>query len=112
MGMEPNVASLLAYVLGWLSGLVIYLMEKENLEVRFHAAQSIIVFGALTVLNLVLGAIPFIGWILVPFVTLAGVVLWVLLMIKGYNQEHYKLPMAGDYAEKMALSGATPSAGG
>ena len=46
-GLDENVAGLLCYVLGWVSGLVFILIEQENNFVRFHAMQSIIVFGAL-----------------------------------------------------------------
>jgi uncharacterized membrane protein len=54
-GMQPNVAALLSYVLGWITGLIFFLIEKENKFVRFHAAQSLVVFGALTVLQIALG---------------------------------------------------------
>ena len=54
-GIQPNVAGLLSYVLGWLTGLIFFLIEKENKFVRFHALQSMIVFGALFVLSLAIG---------------------------------------------------------
>ena len=57
-GMQANVAALLSYGFGWITGLVFYLIEKENKFVRFHAFQSIVVFGALTVLSIVLAFIP------------------------------------------------------
>jgi hypothetical protein len=44
-GLEPNVAGLLCYLVGWITGLVFILIEKENQFVRFHAMQSIIIFG-------------------------------------------------------------------
>ena len=53
-GIQPNVAALLSYLLGWVTGLIFFLIEKDNKFVRFHAMQSIIVFGALTVFNIVL----------------------------------------------------------
>ena len=60
-GLDENIAGLLCYVLGWISGLVFILIEKENKFVRFHAIQSIIVFGAITVASFILSWIPFIG---------------------------------------------------
>src|SRR6266705_859993 len=54
MGMQPNVAAGLSYVLGWITGLVFFLMEKQNRFVRFHAMQSILFFGGLSVLGIVL----------------------------------------------------------
>lgn len=104
-GMQANVEALLCYVLGWVSGLVFFLIEKENKFVRFHALQSIIVFGALSVLQIavriVMGA--FLGVlvpILIGLIGLACLALWIILMIKAYQGEMFKLPIAGDIAEK------------
>ena len=94
-GLEPNIAGLLCYVLGWVTGLAFLLLEKENKFVRFHAIQSIIVFGAVTVLYIILFWIPFLGWI----IWLLALVLWIVLMIKAYQGEMFKLPVAGQIAE-------------
>ncbi len=99
-GLTENVAGLLCYVLGWVSGLVFILIEKENKFVRFHAVQSIIVFGAINVAGVILGWIPFIGPFLGWLLGLLGVVLWIVLMVKAYQAAKYKLPWAGDLAEK------------
>jgi len=102
MGMEPNVAGLLCYVLGWVTGLIFFLMEKENKFVRFHAMQSIVVFGAFSVVTYILSFIPFIGWIISGLLGVLAFVLWIILMIKAYQGERYKLPWAGNFAEKQA----------
>ena len=99
-GLEANVAGLLCYVLGWISGLVFILIEKENKFVRFHAVQSIIVFGALTLASIVLGWIPVLNVVIVPLISVLGLVLWIVLMVKAYQGEKYKLPWAGALAEK------------
>jgi len=101
-GMQPNVAALLSYLVGFITGIIFYIIEKENKFVRFHAMQSIITFGALFVLQIVLGFIPIIGWTLMPIVSIASLILWILLMIKAYQGESFKLPIAGDIAEKQA----------
>ncbi|WP_169737904.1 DUF4870 domain-containing protein [Alkalihalobacterium bogoriense] len=98
-GLEENIASFLCYLAAFVSGLIIFLLEKENKTVRFHALQSIIAFGGLTVLNIVVSQIPF-GWILGSLINLIYFVLWVVLMYKAYNGEQYKLPFVGDIAEK------------
>jgi uncharacterized membrane protein len=98
-GMEQNTAGLLCYVLGWVTGIIFLLLEKDNRFVRFHAIQSIIVFGFLNVLGIVLGLIPVIRW----FTWIIGVIafiLWVVLMVKAYQGKMYKLPVAGDIAER------------
>jgi uncharacterized membrane protein len=105
-GLEANVAGLLCYVLGWVSGLVFVLIEKENKFVRFHAVQAIVVFGAVTIVQIVLGVlaqIPFIGllfWILYAIVWLLALVLWIVLMVKAYQGTMFKLPWAGNFAEE------------
>ena len=99
-GMNQNLAGLLCYLFGWITGLIFFLTEKENRFVRFHAMQSIITFGGLTAIYFVLGFIPIIGWILIPFLLLAQLVLWILLMVKAYQNELFTLPVVGDLAEK------------
>lgn len=99
-GLEANVAGLLCYVLGWITGLVFILIEKENKFVRFHAMQSIIVFGAITVASIIFNLIPFIGWLLGVLLSILALVLWIILMVKAYQGDKYKLPWAGGLAEK------------
>ncbi len=101
-GLAENVAGLLCYVLGWISGLVFFLIEKENKFVRFHALQSIIVFGVLFVAGFVIGWIPIIGWIIKWLICVLAFILWIVLMVKAYQGEKYKLPWAGNLAEKYA----------
>jgi len=100
MGLEPNVAGLLCYVVGWVTGLIFLIMEKENQFVRFHAMQSIAVFGAITVADIILRFIPIIGWIIAWLIGILAFVLWIILMLEAYRGQKYKLPWAGDFAEK------------
>ena len=99
-GLAANVAGLLCYVLGWVSGLVFILIEKENKFVRFHAIQSSIVFGGLTIAGFILCLIPFAGIVLGWLISLLGFVLWIVLMVKAYQGTMYKLPWSGNLAEK------------
>ena len=102
MELDENVAGLLCYVLGWISGLVFFLIEKRNKFVRFHALQSIIIFGVLTLASIVIGWIPVIGLVINSLIWVLAIVLWILLMIKAYQGEKFKLPWAGELAEKNA----------
>lgn len=101
-GLDENVAGVLCYVLIWVTGLVFFLIEKDSKFVRFHAMQSIIVFGALFVVSIVIGWIPIIGFVISSLIWLLALVLWIILMIKAYQGEKFKLPWAGDLAEKQA----------
>ncbi|PIS14752.1 hypothetical protein COT64_01000 [Candidatus Shapirobacteria bacterium CG09_land_8_20_14_0_10_39_12] len=96
-GLEKNVACALTYVFGWVSGLVFFLSEKQDKDIRFNAAQSIIVFGALTVL----GMVPAIGVLLSPIIFLGGLVLWVVLVVKAYQGAPLRLPVVGNLADKL-----------
>ncbi|MGG1685760.1 DUF4870 domain-containing protein [Pseudalkalibacillus sp. NRS-1564] len=100
-GMEENVAGLLTYVLGFVTGIIFLLIEKENKFVRFHAMQSIVVFGTLFVASLVMNVIPIIGS-LVSLLILPplSLIVWIVLMVKAYQGQMYKLPIGGEFAEK------------
>jgi uncharacterized membrane protein/ribosomal protein L40E len=104
--MEPNVAGLLCYLAGWITGLIFILIEKENKFVRFHAMQSIVTFGAFTVLWIPFSILSQLDVLRVLFGILEAItgilafVLWIMLMIKAYQGERFKLPIAGDIAEK------------
>jgi len=99
-GLAENVAGLLCYVLGWISGIVFILIEPENKFVRFHAMQSIIVFGAPTIAIFILGWIPFIGVFFAWVIPTLSFILWIVLMVKAYQGTRFKLPWAGNLAEK------------
>ena len=101
-GLSENVAGLLCYVLGWITGIIFLIIEKENRFVRFHAIQSIVVFGVLTVANIIVSWIPVINIFLPWLISILGFILWIVLMYKAYKGEMYKLPWSGDFAEKRA----------
>lgn len=101
IGLDGNVAGALAYALGWVTGVAFLLAERENRFVRFHALQSTLAFGALSVMWMVSLSIPIFGW-LMAFVVIppVSVVLWLFMMFKAYQGERYKLPVVGDMAEQ------------
>lgn len=115
-GLDPKLAGLLCYILGIITGLIFFLIEKSNDVVRFHAAQSILFSGSMIVLWIILTILQFvilsisvslgsIFSLLTMLLGLAVFVLWVVLLIKGYSGEKWKLPVIGDMAERMASGG-------
>jgi uncharacterized membrane protein len=98
-GLEPSIAGLLCYVGGWISGIVFLVIEQKNAFVRFHALQSIVTFGALTVAGALLGWIPYAGVVFGTIIGILAFILWVVLMVKAYQGELYKVPLAGQVAE-------------
>ncbi len=103
-GIQANVAGLLCYVVGFVTGIVFFMIEKENKFVRFHAMQSIITFGGLFVIsiaiNIFLTFIPFVVFAFGALIGLLQLVLWVVLMVKAYQGATFKLPITGELAEK------------
>ncbi|MDD3994486.1 MAG: hypothetical protein PHT06_01615 [Dehalococcoidales bacterium] len=100
-GLQENIAALLCYVLGWITGLIFFLIEPNNRFIRFHAMQSIIVFGIFTLLSIIFNWLPF-WFILWPIISILAFVLWVILIVKAYQWIYFKLPLVGDLAEKWA----------
>jgi uncharacterized membrane protein len=99
-GLDPNVAAALAYAVGWVSGIVLLVFEP-NKFVRFHALQSTIVFGALSLAWMIALSLGPPGWILAIFVIPpVSAALWLLLMYKAYQGERFKIAVAGDMAEQ------------
>jgi uncharacterized membrane protein len=114
-GLSENVAALLSYVLGWITGLIFLIIDKRP-YVRFHAAQSVVVFLGLHVLRGVLGQIFGIGWwfggvgywgaftlgmFLLNLLSLLSLVLWIVLMVKAFQGIRFKLPVVGEIAESI-----------
>lgn len=100
LGVEENIEALLCYVLGWVSGLIFLLLEKDNKFVRFHALQSLATFLVLFVGATILSLIPILGILINLVLWPFGLVLWIILMIKAYKGEKFKLPIVGDFAEE------------
>jgi uncharacterized membrane protein len=109
-GIDENVAGLLCYVLGWVTGIIFLLIDKRPF-VKFHAAQSIVVFGGLTVLRIGLAMMSGMTGGLVGYGTfgmlslilgLLTFVLWIFLMVKAYQHVLFKVPIAAPIVEGIA----------
>ena len=103
-GLAPNVAALLSYLCVPLTGIIFLLIEKNNQDVRFHAAQGIV----LGIAGVVLRIIIFILTMIIPFFGFLSWIIWlgflaitIVAMVKGYQMERWKIPVLGDFAEKL-----------
>ena len=120
-GLDENVAALLSYIFGWVSGLIFFLIEKDSRLVRFHAMQSILLNVSIGVLAFVVWIVVFILLIIVSQIsdalsTIVGLLMtliwlafsvgiliaWVLCLVKAYQSQYYKLPIIGNFAEKFS----------
>jgi len=102
LGVDENVEGLLCYILGWVTGILFLILEKENKLVRFHAAQSLATFLPLSVILVLIGMMPLIGWLLAGPISILTLILWLLLMFKALKGERYRLPIVGNFAEEVA----------
>lgn len=115
--MNENAAGLLCYLGLWITGLIFLLIDKRPF-VRFHAAQSIAVFGGLQVIYIVFGILfGTVGGIgarlgffslvsaVIRVVELVGVALWILLMVKAFQHEKFKLPVIGEITDALLRQG-------
>lgn len=120
-GLDENIAALLSYIFGWVSGLIFFLIEKDSRLVRFHAMQSILfnvlilvlvfVFWILTFILVLIGAAigDVLGTIFSLLATLLWLVFsvgiliaWILCLVKAFQGQYFKLPIIGNFAEKFS----------
>lgn len=110
-GLAPNTAALLAYLLGWATGLLFLLLEKRDGYVRFHAIQSVMFFGGVTLAAVVLWLllmVPYINILFMVLLSLLGLfafAAWAILMVKAYQGNRLMLPWVGERAERKATAG-------
>jgi uncharacterized membrane protein len=120
-GLDENLAALLSYVFGWISGLIFFLMEKDSRLVRFHAMQSILLGAAAIVIFIVFWIVAVVSSLVVGYISgILGGIVWIVMMlvggviglgifvaaiislIKAYQGQFFKLPVIGNYAEKFS----------
>src|SRR3972149_6905428 len=97
---NENLMAAASYLLGFITGIIFLLIEKQSRFVRFHAMQSTILFGGIFVANIALGFIPILGWLVGLLLSLVAFILWIVLMWKAFQGETYKVPYVGEMAEK------------
>ncbi len=105
---EPsrNIVAALSYLLGFITGIVILFVEKDDKFIRFHAMQSTILFGALFVVNLVIGVVSaplgllgLLGGLIENVIFIIFVIIWILSMVKAFQGQVFKWPIAGRLSE-------------
>ena len=120
-GLDENIAALLSYVFGWVSGLIFFLIEKDSRLVRFHAMQSLLFNVLVGIVAIVLWIILFVFFliasqvsgVMTTLLTLVSTLIWIVLiiaalvgavmcLIKAYQGQYFKLPIIGNFAEKFS----------
>ena len=111
-GLDENIASAACYFLGWITGIIFFVMEKDNKTVRFHAMQSILTFLPLMIIIWIISAIigmmlfttgGFGVWgifsLIMLLIEIVMLLLWLFLMYKAYKGEKFLVPIVGPIAE-------------
>jgi uncharacterized membrane protein len=120
-GLDENIAALLSYIFGWVSGLVFFLIEKDSRLVRFHAMQSLLFNVVIAVVGIALWIVLFIVFmiaaqisgLLTTLLSVVSILVWVLFLIvvfgglifclvKAFQGQYFKLPVIGNFAEKFS----------
>jgi len=114
-GLAPNAAAALAYLAWWVSGLLFFLIERENRFVKFHAAQALVGLGALWALGLTMWAVAFAAIFVSAAastvllyaayaVWLAGIAAWAICTVRAWKGDEFELPIFGPIARRLSNS--------
>ncbi|HJT27025.1 MAG TPA: DUF4870 domain-containing protein [Pyrinomonadaceae bacterium] len=120
-GLDENIAALLSYIFGWVSGLIFFLIEKDSRLVRFHAMQSLLFNVLVGVVAIALWIVLFIVFMiaaqlssaLATVLSLVSILVWgvfllailagfILCLVKAFQGQYFKLPVIGNFAEKFS----------
>ncbi len=95
-GVDKRTGATLSYLLGWVTGIIFLFVGKNDPDVKYHASQSIVFFGGLTVLSIIIGFIPVVG-LLSILLNIVGVVVWVYCLWKAWttNGARFQIPVIG-----------------
>jgi uncharacterized membrane protein len=104
-GLSDNAAGALAYIT-IIPAIIFLIVEPYNRNsfIRFHAWQCIFLSIAAFAVHTVLTFIPVIGWILIPFVSLAFLIIWIIALVKALKGQRFHVPFIGAFAERQANS--------
>jgi uncharacterized membrane protein len=93
-GSNKKTYTILAYLLGWITGLIFLFVGKDDPDVKWNAANSIVFFGGLSVVNLILSFIPVVN-VLTFVVAIVGFIFWVIIMIQALQGTGQRIPVPG-----------------
>lgn len=97
-GLPINLAAMLCYLFGFWGGIAFILLEKDSPFVKFHALQSIFAFVGLAVVGFLSPIVPFFGVLVSAACSLAAFLVWLVMLVKSFQGEEFKLPIVGALA--------------
>jgi uncharacterized membrane protein len=90
-GSNKKTYTILAYLLGWITGLIFLFVGKDDPDVKWNAANSIIVFGGLSVVSLVTSYVPVVNLL----VFLVVFFYWAIFMFHAVQGTGQRIPAPG-----------------
>ena len=114
-GLAPNMAAALSYLAWWVSGLLFFLIERDNRFVKFHAAQALVGLGTLWALGLALWAVAFAALFVSSAastvllyasfgVWMLGILAWAICIVRAWKGDEFELPVLGSVARRLSNS--------
>jgi uncharacterized membrane protein len=112
--LAPNIAAGLACLFSLVGGIIFLVLEKRSQFVRYWAMQSVFLGGlglALSIMfriaAMLLGYLPFVGWLLVILfsilhlvLSLALFVVYVITVVKAFSNQEWDIPWLGKLARQ------------
>ena len=101
LNLPKSVLYFVTYLFGWLSGLIVLLLEKQNSQVRLHAAQATVIFGLASLAGIVLPVIPIVGTIMLALLGLLVSGFWFIQLLLAILGQPVILTMATPLYKKL-----------
>ena len=109
-GLDVRLASVLCYSVWWVTGGLFLLLERQHRTVRFHAAQSLVLFGSVSALLVALGAVSALALVvsgqtyqmvrfLADLLWAGAAILWLVLVLRAWRGEVWRVPLVAALAD-------------
>src|SRR5438270_14003357 len=95
VGSNKKTFTILAYVLTWIGGLIFLFVGKDDPDVKWNSANSLIIFGGLTILNIIFSFIPGLNLITLWLIPLVGLGFWIFFLVKSIQGNGERIPAPG-----------------
>ena len=111
-GLDVRLASVLCYSVWWITGGLFLLLERQHRTIRFHAAQSLVLFGAVSVLLVGLGALSAVALVVSSqayqlvrvfgdVVWAGAAVVWLVLVLRAWRGDVWRVPLVAALADRV-----------
>jgi uncharacterized membrane protein len=111
-GLDERLAGVLCYSVWWITGGLFLLLERQHRTIRFHAAQSVVLFGTISALLIGLGALSALALVLSSatyqlmrvfgdLLWVGAAALWLVLVLRAWRGEVWRVPLVAALADRL-----------